>query len=127
MTSQEARISALCGTEIEQNKYFGPVSTILRLLTPWDGDLSTYYDIIDETEDGNKYSWLKLVFNNNHAPDNRRLIRGSLLPEFVFRFCKSFQKKIKQKFWILAWIGNINDKTIKPLDIVKNWCCYCHN
>ena len=46
---QEGRKSTSAGTEIEHNKNLGNVSTIMRLLTQKDGDLSSYFDKIDET------------------------------------------------------------------------------
>ena len=49
---QEGRISTSAGTETEHNKNLGNVSTIMRLLTQNDGDLSSYFDKIDETEAG---------------------------------------------------------------------------
>ena len=47
---QEGRISTSAGTEIEHKKNLGHVSTIMRLLTQKDGDLSSYFDKIDQTE-----------------------------------------------------------------------------
>ena len=47
-TIHDSRISSSAGVEIEQNKYVGPISTIMRLVTQKDGDLSTYFDIINE-------------------------------------------------------------------------------
>ena len=49
-TIHDARISSSSGVEIEQNKFVGPISTIMRLITQKEGDLSTYFDIIDESE-----------------------------------------------------------------------------
>ena len=49
-TIQDDRISTSAGVEIEQKKYVGPISTIMRLVTQRDGDLSTSFDIIDESE-----------------------------------------------------------------------------
>ena len=49
--SQEGRLSTSAGTEIEHNKNLGIVSTIMRLLTQNDGDLSSYFDRIDERQD----------------------------------------------------------------------------
>ena len=40
-TIHVARISTSAGVEIEQNKYVGPVSTIMRLVTQKDVELST--------------------------------------------------------------------------------------
>ena len=51
-TIHDARISTSAGIEIEQNKLVGPVSTIMRLVPLKDGDLTTYFDKIDETENG---------------------------------------------------------------------------
>ena len=50
-TIHDARISSSLGVEIGQNKFVGPISTIMRLVAKKDGDLSTYFDIIDEKED----------------------------------------------------------------------------
>ena len=41
---KEATLTTTGGMEIEHNKYVGPVSTIMRLLTSEDGDLSSYFD-----------------------------------------------------------------------------------
>ena len=45
-------MSTSSGIEIEQNTFIGPLSTLMRFLTHRDGDLSTYFDIIDESQDG---------------------------------------------------------------------------
>ena len=47
---QEVRLSRSSGTETEQNSYLGPVSTIMRLLTHKDGDLSSFLDKVYERE-----------------------------------------------------------------------------
>ena len=91
-TIHDARISSSAGVEIEQNKYVGPISTIMRLVTQKDADLSTYFDIIDESEDGINNSSLKQNLIDNHTEANRGPIRGHLLLEYIFGFCKSFKK-----------------------------------
>ena len=91
-TIHDARISSSSGVEIEQNKYVGPISTIMRLVTQKDGDLSTYFDIIDESEDGINNSSLKQILIDNHSEANRGLIRGHLPLEYIFEFCRSFKK-----------------------------------
>ena len=88
----DARISTTAGVVIEQNKYVGPISAIKRLVTQKDGDLSTYFDIIDETENGINNSSLKQILNNNHTEANRGLIRGHLPLEYIFGFARSFKK-----------------------------------
>ena len=93
-TIHDARISSSAGVEIEQNKY-GPISTIMRLVTQQDGDLSTYFDIIDESEDEINNSSLEKILIDNHTEANRGLIRGHLPLEFIFGFARSFKKITK--------------------------------
>ena len=86
----DARISISSGVENEQNKYVGPISTImLRLVTRKDGDLSTYYDTIDESEDGINGSSLKQILIKYHTDDNRGSITGHLPLEYIFAFANS--------------------------------------
>ena len=58
----------------------------MRLVTQKDGDLSTYFDIIDENENGINISSLKKILIDNHTGANRGLIRGHLPLEYVFGF-----------------------------------------
>ena len=46
---KEATLALTGGSEIEQNKYVGPISTIMRVLTSKDGDLISYFDKNDDT------------------------------------------------------------------------------
>ena len=94
-TIHDARISTSAGVEIEQNKYVGPISTIMRLVTQKDGDLSTYFDIIDESEDKINDLSLKRILINNHTEANRGSIRGYLPLEYIFGFARSFKKITK--------------------------------
>ena len=94
-TIHDARISTSAGVEIEQNKYVGPISTIMRLVTQKDGYLSTFFDIIDESENGINDSSLKRILINNHTDANRGLIRGHLPLEYIFGFARSFKKITK--------------------------------
>ena len=93
---QEGRLSTSAGTEIEHNKNLGNVSTIMRLLTQKDGDLSSYFDKIDETEAGIAHSTLKRMLIDSHTnDDNRGKIRANLPLEHIFGFCKTFKKITK--------------------------------
>ena len=80
-TIQDARISTTAGMENEQNNYVGPFSTIMRLVTEKDGDLSTYFDTIIEDEFGINDSCLKRLLIANHTEANRGLIRRHLPSE----------------------------------------------
>ena len=68
----------------------------MRLLTQMDGDLSSYFDRIDETEAGINDSTLKNMLIDSHTNDNNRgKIRANLPPEHIFGFCKTFKKITK--------------------------------
>ena len=93
---QEGRLFTSAGTEIEHNKNLGNVSTRMRLLTQKDGDLSSYFDQIDETEASITNSTLKHLLINSHTnDDNKRKIRANLPLEHTFGCCKTFKKITK--------------------------------
>ena len=93
---QEGRLSTSAGTEIEHNKNLRNVSTIMRLLTQKDGDLSSYFDKIDETEAGSADSTLKKMLIDSHTnEDNKGKIRANHPLEHIFGFCKTFKKITK--------------------------------
>ena len=94
-TIHDARISTSAGAEIEQNIYVGAISTIMGLVTQKDGDLSTYFDIIGESEDEINSSSLKRILIDNHIEANRGLIRSHLPLEYIFGFARSFKKITK--------------------------------
>ena len=51
----------------------------MRLITQRGGDLSTYFDSIDESGDGINFSSLKQTLVNNHTEANRGVIKEYLL------------------------------------------------
>ena len=67
----------------------------MKLVTQKDGDLSTYFDIIDENENGINDSSLKQILINNHTEANRGVIRGHLPFEYIFGLARSFKKITK--------------------------------
>ena len=94
-TVHDAGISTSTGVEIEQNKFVGPVSTIMRLVTQTDGDLSSHFDIIDESKAGIDIFSLKQALIDDHTADKRGIIRSHLPFENTFGFCKSFKQTNK--------------------------------
>ena len=93
---QEGRLSTSAGTEIEHNKNLGNVSTIMRLLTQKDGDLSCYFDKTVETEASINNSTLKhMLFDSHTNDDNKGKISANLPLEHIFGFCKTFKKLTK--------------------------------
>ena len=88
--------STAAGVEIEHNKNLGNVSTIMRLLTQKDGDLSSYFDKNNEAGDGINDSTLKhLLIDSHDNDDNKSKIRANLPLEHIFGFCKTFKKITK--------------------------------
>ena len=68
----------------------------MRLLTQKDGDLSPYFDKLDETEGGINDSTLKHMLIDSHTnDDNRGKIRDNLPFEHMFGSCKTFKKITK--------------------------------
>ena len=92
---KEGTISTTGGVEIEQVKFLGQVSSIMRALTSKDGDLLSDFDKIDETEGGSNNNSLKQMLINNHTETNRIKIKGHLQLEHIFVFCKTFEKLTK--------------------------------
>ena len=67
----------------------------MRLVTQKDGDLSTYFDIIDVNEDEINNSSLKKILIDKHTEANRGLIRVHLPLDYIFGFARSFKKITK--------------------------------
>ena len=91
----QATLGTTGSGDLEDIKYVGQVSTIMRLLTSKYSDLSAYFDKNGEAviNDDNP---LKQILINNHAVEaNKGKIKGHLALEHIFGFCKTFKKKTK--------------------------------
>ena len=74
---KEATLTTTGGMEVEHNKYVGPVSTIMGLLTSKDSDLSSYFDKNGESALDNDNP-LKQILINNHAVEvNKGTVKGN--------------------------------------------------
>ena len=82
----------------------------MSLVTPKDGDLSTYFDIIDESENGINISSMQKILNDNHTEANRGLIRGHPLLEYILGFARSFKKITK----VLGFESDLRTTHRKP-------------
>ena len=94
---KEARLGITSGGDLEHNKYVGPISTIMRVLTSKHDDLLSQFHNINEgngTADFDSTS-LKKMLINNHDLSNKGKIKGQLPLEHIFGFCKSFKKITK--------------------------------
>ena len=81
--------------DLEDIKDVGQVSTIIRLLTSKDNDLSSFFDKNGEAvmNDDNP---LKQILINNHAEEaDKGKIKGHLHLEHIFGFCNTFKKLTK--------------------------------
>ena len=95
---KEARLSVTSGSHLEHNKYVGPISTIMSVLTSKDGDLLSQFDNINEgngNDDFNSTSLKKMLIDNHNIVGqevNKGKIKGQLGLENIFGFCKSSKK-----------------------------------
>ena len=92
-----ARLATTGGEDLEHNKYAGQFSTIMRALTRKDWDLISYIDKVNEFEAEISNTSLKQVLIDNlDIAANKRKIKGKLLIEHIFGFCKTFKKNTEQ-------------------------------
>ena len=93
---KEGIIQTTGGLKIENIKFVGIVSTIMRALTSKDGDLLSHFDQIDESAvESNNTSLKRMLINNHTEAVNRGKIKGQLLLEDIFGFCLTFKKITK--------------------------------
>ena len=72
-------ISTSSGNENRTKIFVRTVSTIMKLVTLKNGNLSTYFDVIDESKGGINNSSLNQILINSQAEGNRGVIRRNLL------------------------------------------------
>ena len=92
---KEASLATTGGMDIETNKYVGPVSTIMRMITSKDDDLSSYFDKNGESVLDNDNPLKKILINNHPQEVNKGKIKGQLALEHIFGFCQTFKKITK--------------------------------
>ena len=81
--------------DLEDIKYVGQVSTIMRSLTSKDSDLSSYFDKNGESVIDNDNPLKRLLINNHDVAANKGNIKGHLPLEHIFGFCRTFKKITK--------------------------------
>ena len=91
---KEARLATTGRSDLEHIKYVGQVSTIMRLLTSKDSDLSSFFD---KSGEGalNDDCLLKRILINRHIGANKGKYKGKLELELIFRLCKTCEKITK--------------------------------
>ena len=107
---KEASITTTGGMDIEINKNVGPVSTIMRLLTSKDSDISSYFDESGESVLDNDNPLKQILINNHPQEVNKGKIKGQLALEHIFGFCQKF-KKIKKNigFHLIFKMNDLQD------------------
>ena len=88
---KKGRLSTIGGSDLERNKCVGQVSTIMRLLTSKDSDLSSCFDKSGESPLDDNYVLKRMLFNNHTDADKGRY-RGRLELDHKFGFCKTLKK-----------------------------------
>ena len=116
---KEARLSTTSGSDLEQNKFLGQVSAIMRTLTSKDDDLLSQFDNNNEevgvddnaTADIIRDTSLKKMLIDVHDQDaNKGKIKGQISLENIFGFCKTFKKVTKNLgFHITIKTTNLQD------------------
>ena len=91
----QATLSTTGGLDLENIKYVGQVSTIMRLLTSKDSDLSSYFDKNGELVINNDNPLKKILINNHDVAAKKGKIKGHLALEHIFGFCRTFKKITK--------------------------------
>ena len=91
----QATLSTTGGMDLEDIKYVAQVSTIMRLLTSKDSDLSSYFDKGGESVIDDNNPLKKMLINNHDEAAKKGRIRGHLALEHIFGFCRTFKKITK--------------------------------
>ena len=91
----QATLGTTGGGDLEDIKYVGQVSTIMRLLTSKDGDLSSYFDKNGEAVINDDNPLKKILINNHAVEANKGRFKGQLALEHIFGFCRTFKKITK--------------------------------
>ena len=107
---KEASLATTGGMDIETNKYVGPVSTIMRMITSKDSDLSSYFDKNGESVLDNDNSLKQILINNHPQEVNKGKIKGQLALDQIFGFCKTFKKITKNLgFHLIFKMNDLQD------------------
>ena len=103
---KEVRLTPSIGGDIEINKFCGPISTNMRVLSNKDDDSLSQFDNINEKDIPilNRLKDLpaqvrdtphEKMLINNHTDANKGKIKRYLYLEDIFGFCKTFRKVTK--------------------------------
>ena len=118
---KEARLSTTIGGDIESNKFYGQVSTIMRVISNKDDDLLSQFGNINENDIPLLERLTDLppqirdtphqkMLIDKHTDPNKGKIKGYLNLEDIFGFCKTFKKVTKNLgFHLMLKTANLQD------------------
>ena len=87
-----ATFSITGGEDIKVNRNCGLVSTVMRIVTNKGGDILSYFDKNDETQNEIKgFSLNHILFDNLDQSADRGIINCLLPLENIFGSCKTFE------------------------------------
>ena len=106
----QATLSTTEGMDLEDIKYVGQVSTIVRLITSKDVDLSSYFDKNLESVVNNDNPLKRILINNHSVDANKGKSKGHLPLEHIFGFCRTFKKTTKNLgFHLIFKMNDLQD------------------
>ena len=122
---KEARLGTTVGSDIEHNKFYGQVSTIMRAISNKDGDLLSQFDNTNENDIPILERLADLppqirstphekMLIDNHTDANKGKIKGYLYLEDIFGFCKTSEKVTKILGFHLTFKTNDLQNIIYP-------------
>ena len=118
---KEALLSTTIGSDIEYNKFCGQISTIMKVISNKDDDLSSQFGNINENDIPVLERLADLppqirstphqkMLIDNHIDANKSKIKGYLYLEDIFGFCKTFKKVTKNLgFHLMLKTNNLQD------------------
>ena len=100
---EEARLGTTIGSYIENNKFCGQISTIMRAISNKDGDLLSQFDNFNENDipiferladspPRIKSTPHQKMLIDNHTDANKGKLKGYLYLEDIFGFCKILER-----------------------------------
>ena len=94
-TFKAVRLATTDESDLEHNKFAGTISTIMRMLTNKDSDLSYYFDKTGENTLDNNTTLKQKLINNYDINPNKGKIKCQKALENISGFRKTFKKITK--------------------------------
>ena len=125
---KEARLSTTLGSDIDHNKFYGQVSTVMKVISNKNDDLLSKFGNNNE----NDIPLLEILIDlpvkirdtphqkmliDNHLDANKGKIKGYLYLEDIFGFCGTFKKVTKNLgFHLMFKTANLQEITFTSME-----------